>query len=230
MHEKVIVALDLPATEALTIARKLHGHASWMKVGLTLFYAEGPQIVTELKAMGFKVFLDLKLFDIPHQVQGAAASLTRIGVDMFNLHALGAPSMMQAAREGAKLAAGELGIPEPLILGVTVLTSMDQSDLTLTGIDRPIDQQVQSLAVLCQQASLDGVVASPLETEMLRAQLAPEALIVTPGVRPAGSNTDDQSRVATPSQALISGASHIVVGRPITAAPDPLVAFQTLFV
>jgi orotidine-5'-phosphate decarboxylase len=230
MHEKVIVALDLPATEALTIARKLHGHASWMKVGLTLFYAEGPQIVTELKAMGFKVFLDLKLFDIPHQVQGAAASLTRIGVDMFNLHALGAPSMMQAAREGAKLAADELGILEPLILGVTVLTSMDQSDLTLTGIDRPVDQQVSSLAALCQQASLDGVVASPLETEMLRAQLAPEALIVTPGVRPAGSDTDDQSRVATPGQALISGASHIVVGRPITAAPDPLVAFQTLFV
>jgi orotidine-5'-phosphate decarboxylase len=230
MHEKVIVALDLPKHEAITIARKLHEHATWMKIGLTLFYAEGPSIVTELKAMGYKIFLDLKLFDIPHQVQGAAASLTQLGVDMFNLHALGGLDMMQAAREGASQAAAQTNNPEPLILGVTVLTSMNQADLTQTGIERDVETQVKSLAQLCQEAQLDGVVASPQETEMLRATLGSDALIVTPGIRPAGSAADDQSRIATPSQALLCGATHIVVGRPITAAADPVDAFQRLFV
>lgn len=228
VRERVIVALDCPRAEALALARQLEGEAAWVKVGMTLYYACGPDIVTALKNLGFKVFLDLKLHDIPHQVEGAAAAAAHAGADMISLHASGGLAMMQAARRGVEDACAQDGRPPAVTLGITVLTSMDASALAQVGIDRaPIDQ-VEILARVAKNAGVSGVVASPREARMLRELLGQRAYIVTPGVRPAGSERGDQSRTATPAEAFSDGASHIVVGRPITQAPDPLAAFQEI--
>ena len=227
-RDRIIVALDCDRDEALRLAELLSGHAKWLKVGMTLFYAEGPAIVSQLKALGFKVFLDLKFNDIPHQVKGAAASATRSGADMLTMHASGGAPMMAAGQEGARDAAQAEGLAVPVTLAITVLTSMDQADLDDIGISRPLREQVCALAELARGAKLSGVVASPQEASQLRGILGPEACIVTPGVRPAGASLGDQSRVATPAQAFLDGASHIVVGRPITQADDPLGAFEAI--
>ncbi|MCL2136779.1 MAG: orotidine-5'-phosphate decarboxylase [Coriobacteriia bacterium] len=229
LHSRCIVALDLPRQESLEIASSLKGIASWVKVGLTLFFLEGPSIVYSLKEMGFKVFADLKLFDIPHQIEGAARSLVTIGVDMFTLYALGGLSMMQAARAGADEASQSRPGQAPKILAVTVLTSMDQEVLQQTGISNGLDDQVKTLASLAVEAGMDGLVSSPLEIRMLRSQVPKDKLIVTPGIRPLGSENNDQSRTATPKTAIDEGADFIVVGRPITAALDPAQAFISLF-
>lgn len=221
--ERVIVALDCGRDEALDLARKLQGKASWMKVGMTLYYAEGPSIVAALKDMGYKVFLDLKFHDIPHQVKGAAASAIATGADMITMHAVGSIPMMQAAQEAANEARSEV-----VTLAITVLTSMNAETLAETGVTRNLEDQVRAMACNARAAGLSGVVASPLEAPMLRELLGPEACIVTPGVRPAGAALGDQSRVTTPSQAFDNGASHIVVGRPITAAADPVAAFDAI--
>lgn len=226
--DRVIVALDCDREEALRLADLLSGHAAWMKVGMTLFYAEGPSIVSELKQRGFKVFLDLKFNDIPHQVQGAAASATQSGADMLTMHASGGVPMMEAGQAGAQSAAAAAQRTTPVTLAITVLTSMNQGDLDDIGVGRPLCDQVSALADLARRAGLSGVVASPQEASQLRSILGPEAYIVTPGVRPAGASLGDQSRVATPASAFQNGASHIVVGRPITQAADPLAAFQSI--
>ncbi len=227
-RERVIVALDCDMSQALDLADVLQGHAKWLKVGMTLYYAQGPRIVNELKGMGYNIFLDLKFHDIPHQVRGAAASATRNGADMITMHAVGGVDMMRAALEGAQGAADDFGLDVPVTLGITVLTSMDATSLSACGVERPLEDQVLAMASLARDAGLAGVVASPQEASALRAALGPEAFIVTPGVRPAGSARGDQQRVATPAQAFEAGASHIVVGRPITEASDPLRAFEDI--
>lgn len=223
-RDRVIVALDCGADEARKIARSLVGKATWLKVGMTLYYQEGPQIVEELKEMGFKIFVDLKFHDIPHQIYGAAQSIARAGADMITMHTIGGLEMMRSAVDGLI----EAEHPDVITLGITVLTSMSAEDLQLTGVERSLSDQVETLAAQAKQAGLTGVVASPKEAALLRGVLGPEAYIVTPGVRPAGASLDDQSRVATPRQAFDNGASHLVIGRPITAAADPAEAFETI--
>lgn len=224
--DRIIVALDCDRSRALELADMLSGKASWLKVGMTLFYQEGPYFISALQKRGFKVFLDLKFHDIPHQVKGAAKAAAEAGADMVTMHAVGGVKMMQAAKEG--LAEARWTPEEPISLGITVLTSMSAEDLSATGVQRPVVEQVAELARQAKQAGLSGVVASPQEAAMLREILGPEAYIVTPGVRPAGSSLSDQSRVATPHQAFENGASHIVIGRPITESADPAAAFEAI--
>lgn len=224
--DRIIVALDCDRSRALELADMLSGKASWLKVGMTLFYQEGPYFISALQKRGFKVFLDLKFHDIPHQVKGAAKAAAEAGADMVTMHAVGGVKMMQAAKEG--LAEARWTPEEPISLGITVLTSMSAEDLSATGVQRPVVEQVAELAHQAKQAGLSGVVASPQEAAMLREILGPEAYIVTPGVRPAGSSLGDQSRVATPHQAFENGASHIVIGRPITESADPAAAFEAI--
>ena len=227
-RDRVIVALDCDAWEAIALADKLQGHAQWLKIGMTLYYAEGPAIVKMFKRRGFNVFLDLKFHDIPHQVEGAARSAAASGADMITMHTVGGIPMMEAAQRGAAVGAAEWGGEVPATLGITVLTSMDAAILAATGVTRPLPEQVAALAAQAKQAGISGVVASPQEASVLREILGPDGFIVTPGVRPAGAALGDQSRVATPAQAFANGASHIVVGRPITEAADPVAAFEAI--
>lgn len=223
--DRIIVALDMPRGEALALADTLKGRVRWLKVGMTLYYAEGPGIVAELRERGFDVFVDLKLHDIPHQVAGAAASLAGVGGGMLTVHASGGLEMMRAAVESSRRAAEEIGLSTaPAILAVTVLTSMNDDVLGSVGIGRPAAEQVRVLCELAREAGVDGVVCSPQEAAEVRALLGADALVVTPGVRPAWSAANDQARVALPAQALAAGASHLVIGRPITAASSPLEA------
>lgn len=225
-RDRVIVALDCDRGRALELADMLSGKAAWLKVGMTLFYQEGPYFINALQKRGFKVFLDLKFHDIPHQVRGAAKAAAEAGADMVTMHAVGGVKMMQAAKEG--LAEARWTEQEPISLGITVLTSMSPEDLASTGVERPIETQVRELAKQTQIAGLSGVVASPREAAMLREVLGPEAYIVTPGVRPAGADLGDQTRVATPREAFDNGASHLVIGRPITGAADSAAAFDAI--
>ncbi len=226
--DRVIIALDCEADKAISIAYQLAGRAKWVKIGMTLFYAYGTDLVKMLKARGYNVFLDLKFHDIPHQVLGAARSAAETGADMLTMQTVGGVPMMEAAQAGAVEGARLIGSDVPVTLGITVLTSMDQATLAQTGVVRPMEEQVLSLAHLAQEAGISGVVASPQEASQLRAILGQEAYIVTPGVRPVWAETGDQSRIATPAQAFDNGASHIVVGRPITDAPDPIQAFERI--
>ena len=208
--DRVIVALDCPRAKALDLAVALQGKAKWLKIGMTLYYSEGPAIVEIFKLLGYKVFLDLKCHDIPHQVAGAAASAVEAGADMITMHAVGGVPMMEAAQAAVDNAGCDTAT-----LAITVLTSMDAATLAATGVTRELTDQVKTLA-------------SPQEAAMLRELLGPDALIVTPGVRPAGADLGDQSRVATPKAAFDAGASHIVIGRPITQAADPVAAFEAI--
>lgn len=224
--DRVIVALDCDRSRALELADSLAGKATWLKIAMTLFYQEGPYFVTALQKRGFKVFLDLKFHDIPHQVKGAAQAAAEAGADMLTMHAIGGSAMMKAAKEG--LAQARWVESEPISLAITVLTSMSAEDLSKTGVTRSVTDQVLTLAKQAKEAGLSGVVASPQEAAMLREILGPNAYIVTPGVRPAGSDLGDQSRVATPKEAFDNGASHIVIGRPITGQADPGAAFDAI--
>ena len=217
----VIVALDCSADEAIALATSLRGRVRWLKVGMTLYYAQGPEIVGRLRELGFDVFVDLKLHDIPHQVAGAAASIAKLGVGMFTVHASGGSAMMRAAIEASRRAAEETGNVAPAVLAVTVLTSCDDAGLSEVGIARSSAEQVVVLARLAAESGVDGVVCSPQEAESVRSIFGPDALVVTPGVRPAWSERGDQARISTPAEALSAGASHLVIGRPITDAPDP---------
>jgi orotidine-5'-phosphate decarboxylase len=229
MRDQIIVALDMPgAEEALELAARLKGHVAWVKVGMTLYYSEGPRIVRELRSLGFKVFVDLKLNDIPHQVEGAARSLTRIGADMFTVHATGGSDMMAAAVRGAEAAAAKFHTTRPKIIAVTVLTSLDDTALAAMGVGRTSAEQVSALAALAGEAGCDGVVCSPNEAASVREALGADALIVTPGIRPADADADDQARTATAAEALEAGATHLVIGRPITGAADPVAAVRTI--
>lgn len=228
MRDALIVALDTDAHTALSLARSLAGTIRWVKVGMTLYYAEGPGIVARLRELGLDVFVDLKLHDIPHQVEGAAREVSRLGASMLTVHTSGGLEMMQAALAGARAGSDECGADTPDVVGVTVLTSLDDQALSRIGIASGALPHALLLAKLARAAGLQGVVCSPHEARAMRDLFGPEALVVTPGVRPAGVDAGDQARVATPREALASGASHIVVGRPITAASDPVAAVAML--
>lgn len=227
-RERVIVALDCDREEALSLADALSGHAKWLKVGMTLYYAEGPSIVREFKERGFKVFLDLKFHDIPHQVCGAAHSAAGAGADLLSVHGLGAGAMLKAAREGAEEAAEATSAERAKLVAITVLTSMDEAAMEQIGLTCPITDEAARLAALAKGSGIDGIVCSPREAAEMRELLGPDALIVTPGVRPAGAELGDQSRVATPAAAISAGASHLVIGRPITGAQDPVAAYEAI--
>ena len=228
MRDSIIVALDTDAHTALALARTLRGRVRWLKVGMTLYYAEGPEIVARLRDLGFDVFVDLKLHDIPHQVRGAAREIARLGGRMFTVHASGGREMMEAAVLGACEGSAECGVDTPDVLAVTVLTSIDETVLAEVGVAGPVSAQVAALTALARQAGVQGVVGSPHEAAAAREVFGLEALVVTPGVRPHGSDRGDQVRVATPADAIAAGASHLVIGRPITEATDPAAAVDRI--
>ena len=226
-QDQLIVALDLPSADAATrMAEKLRGHVGMFKVGSELFTAEGPVLVHYLVATGKKVFLDLKFHDIPNTVRAAAREAAQLGVRMLNVHASGGRKMMEAAREGAREGAPDGKMP--LVLAVTVLTSLESRDLEELGISGTPEEAVVRLARLAQKAGLDGVVASPREIAAIRRACGPGFVIVTPGIRPATSASNDQARIATPHKAIQAGADYLVVGRPITGAPDPAAAAEAI--
>lgn len=219
--EKLIVALDFPTLkEAQDCVKKCGDEVCYYKVGMELYYSAGHEILSFLKEHHKKIFLDLKLQDIPNTVGRAMRVLTRLGVDMINVHAVGGLKMMQVAVQSAREEAAALGIDAPKLLAVTVLTSMDEESFAALNYKVPIASQVIALAKLAQEAGLDGVVASAKEATQIRAVCGKDFLIVTPGVRPAGADVQDQSRVTTPAQAIENGADYLVVGRPITQAAD----------
>jgi orotidine-5'-phosphate decarboxylase len=229
-REKLIVALDLPSADAATrLAEKLHGRVGMFKVGSELFTAEGPVLARYLVATGEKVFLDLKFHDIPNTVRAAAREAAQLGVSLLNVHASGGRKMMEAALEGVRSAeSGSQDMARPRVLAVTVLTSLASDDLAELGLAGTPEDVVVRLARLAQQAGLDGVVASPREIAAIRRACGPGFLIVTPGIRPATAASDDQARIATPERAIQAGADYLVVGRPITAAPDPVAAADAI--
>ena len=224
MGKDVIIACDFADKEtALNFLDKFEGRKPFVKIGMELFYAEGPQIVHEIKARGHKIFLDLKLHDIPNTVKKSMAVLSRLDVDMCNLHAAGTSRMMEAALEGLTRPDGT----RPLLIAVTQLTSTDQEAMERDLlIKEPIDKVVMHYAETAKNAGLDGVVCSPLEAQKVHDICGEKFLTVTPGVRFADGDIGDQKRVMTPEQAKKIGSDYIVVGRPITAAPDPVAAYE----
>ena len=224
MGKDVIIACDFANKEtALSFLDKFEGRKPFVKIGMELFYAEGPQIVREIKARGHKIFLDLKLHDIPNTVKKSMAVLSRLDVDMCNLHAAGTSRMMEAALEGLTRPDGT----RPLLIAVTQLTSTDQEAMERDLlIKEPIDKVVMHYAETAKNAGLDGVVCSPLEAQKVHDICGEKFLTVTPGVRFADGDIGDQKRVMTPEQAKKIGSDYIVVGRPITAAPDPVAAYE----
>jgi len=230
-HDRLLVALDVESgARALELAAHLRDTAGGFKIGSRLFTLEGPSLVRSLADTGVRVFLDLKFHDIPNTVAQAVESAVMTGAWMVNVHASGGAAMMEGARRAAVDTAARRGTKPPLLIGVTVLTSMDAATLAAVGVDRPLERQVVALAQLARQAGLDGVVASPLETGPLRAACGPQFVIVTPGIRgaAAGAEKNDQSRTMGPAEAVKAGATYIVVGRPIIAARDPRAAAEAI--
>jgi orotidine-5'-phosphate decarboxylase len=229
--DQLLVALDVETgDQALRLADSLRGSVGGFKIGSRLFTAEGPAIVRSLADNGDRVFLDLKYHDIPSTVGAAVAAATGLGVWMVNVHASGGTAMMRAAREAAHDAAARRNVPPPLVIAVTVLTSMTRVSLRETGIVIDLGDQVLRLAELTKEAGLDGVVASPRETPLIRDRFGAGFTIVNPGIRgdTAGETKDDQERTMTPAEAVAAGASYIVVGRPIIAAQDPQMAARAI--
>ena len=222
--DRLIVALDVAsAAEAQSLVRAIGDSAGIYKIGKQLFTSEGPGLVRDLVGSGRKVFLDLKYHDIPNTVASAVRVAADLNVHMLTVHASGGSKMLRAAAEAAAETSSK-----PLVLAVTVLTSLADEDLREIGISAPTQDQVVTLAKLAQKAGVGGLVASPNELKALRQAIGQEMKIVTPGVRPAGSDKGDQSRIATPAEAIANGADYIVVGRPITAAQDPAAAARAI--
>lgn len=221
---KIIVALDYAdADSALKLVSQLDPQLCRLKVGKELFTAAGPQFVEKLTQSDFGVFLDLKFHDIPNTVAKACSAASNLGVWMLNVHASGGLEMMQAAKQAVDSSA-----QKPLLIAVTVLTSMNQQTLNQIGVHTELATHVLNLATLTQQAGLDGVVCSAMEAQSLRAKLGKDFCLVTPGIRPANASKDDQSRIVTPADALALGSSYLVIGRPITKAENPLAALQAI--
>jgi orotidine-5'-phosphate decarboxylase len=223
-RDRLIVALDFPdAPTALAVVDRLAGVCRWLKVGMELYTAAGPELVRTLTARGFNIFLDLKFHDIPNTVAGAVRSAAATGARLVTIHAAGGSAMLAAAREALR------GLDNPpKLLAVTVLTSMNAEQLRAAGIERSPAEQVEILARMALDAGINGFVCSPQEIARVRALAGPDAVIVTPGIRPAGAEIGDQSRIATPAEAIRLGASYLVVGRPITQAPDPAKAAEAI--
>ncbi len=224
MLSPIIVALDFPSeAQAIALAKRLSPQQCRLKVGKELFTRNGPKVIESLHALGFEVFLDLKFHDIPNTTAMAVKAAAELGVWMVNVHCSGGLKMMHACREVLDQHEGH----QPLLIGVTVLTSMEQSDLAGIGLDVTPEEQVLRLAGLAEQAGLDGLVCSAQEAELLK-QHWPEALLVTPGIRPMGSEQDDQKRILTPANAMTAGSDYLVIGRPITQAQDPAQALNDI--
>lgn len=229
MKNKIIVALDVDNGEEASIwAHRLRGKVGMFKVGKQLFTAEGPEIVRRICNEGGKVFLDLKFHDIPNTVAAAAVEATRLGASMFNVHASGGFEMMHKTAAAVSNESKRLGIKKPLLIAVTVLTSMDEEGLREIGVTIPLTEHVINLAVLAKKAGLDGVVASPHEIEAIKESCGNEFVVVTPGVRPAFASQDDQKRIMSPAEAIQRGADYLVIGRPITKSDDPIEAVKLI--
>jgi orotidine-5'-phosphate decarboxylase len=217
-RDRLIVAIDVPDAEsAWRLIEQLGGHAGMFKIGSQLFTAAGPDFVHEIVGRGENVFLDLKFHDIPNTVAGAVSSASRLGVSLIDVHGLGGRAMLEAA-------VGALPAMNTRLLAITILTSHDEESLGQVGVNGSVHDSVRRLALLARDAGVDGVVASPHEVGLIREACGPDFLIVTPGIRPAGSAAGDQVRAATPAAALGAGADYLVVGRPITASEDPAAA------
>lgn len=220
----IIVALDFPtAIAAEKLVERLEPGRCRLKIGKELFTRSGPQLVESMVNKGFDVFLDLKYHDIPNTVAKACTVAADLGVWMVNVHTLGGKNMMVAAREAIDKSSNT-----PLLIGVTILTSMGQQDIAEVGLSGTPADNVKRLASLAKQSGLDGVVCSPLEVEMLHTEIGDGFQLVTPGIRPAGSQKGDQTRVMTPAEAISKGASFLVIGRPITAVDDPMAALEAI--
>lgn len=221
MRSQIFVALDVDTKQkALEIVEDLRGLGACFKIGKQLFTSVGPELVKEIVAMGEDVFLDLKYHDIPNTVAKAGAAAAALGVKIFNVHAAGGRKMMEAVRAEMD----KLENP-PLVLAVTILTSLGEEDIREVGYDRTVPEQIAKLAKLAQESGMDGVVASPLEIELIRETCGKDFKILTPGIRPSFAETNDQKRIATPAEALRKGADYLVIGRPITAAENRREAF-----
>jgi len=229
LDPRIIVALDFadPA-HALALVERLDPSACALKVGKELFVTSGPEPVRRMIERGFRIFLDLKFHDIPNTVAQACAAATRLGVWMINVHASGGRAMMLAAHAALTRTAAERGVPRPLLVAVTVLTSLNAGDLAEIGIADSTEDEVLRLAKLAASCGLDGVVCSAAEAVALRRAMGPRFKLVTPGIRPRGAGVDDQSRVVTPEDAIANGADYLVIGRPITGAADPLAALRDI--
>ena len=221
---RIIVSLDYPEmAQALALVQRLDPEHCRVKVGKELFTSSGPVLVEKLVSSGFSVFLDLKFHDIPNTVASACKVAANLGVWMLNIHASGGRKMIAAAREAI-----DQSSHKPLLIAVTVLTSMSDNDLSETGVSSSVDKQVLKLAVLSADSGADGVVCSAREVELLRQHIKRPVCLVTPGIRPAGSDSNDQIRTVTPGNAIKNGSEYIVIGRPITQAADPLQALQQI--
>jgi len=227
-HQRIIIALDVETkAQGLALVRELP-EAQVFKVGLELFTAEGPSLLNEIRALGKSVFLDLKLHDIPNTVAEAARIGVRHGAFMMTIHASGGREMMAKAAEAARAEAEKRGTPKPNLLGVTVLTSLNNEDLAAIGMNADTTAQVLRLAALAKTSNMDGVVCSAQEIEIVRKEVGPGFLIVTPGIRPAWAAAQDQKRIMTPAEAVRRGSDYLVVGRPITQAASPREAFRKI--
>lgn len=225
LEDRIIIALDVGTKrDALALAGELK-EGRVFKIGMELFTAEGPGLLEEAAAMGKKPFLDLKYHDIPNTVGGAVRSAARHGVFMLTLHTSGGREMMAAAARAAGEESARAGTPRPVLLGVTILTSLKDDDLREVGYDRTTGEQVLRLAQLARAAGLDGVVCSPHEIEVIKKECGRDFIVVTPGIRPAWAAAQDQKRIMTPVEALNKGADYLVIGRPVTGAPSPHQAF-----
>jgi orotidine-5'-phosphate decarboxylase len=229
MRNPIIVALDVPsADQAVTLAEQVAPAVGAFKVGSELFTSAGPDIVRRICAIGGSIFLDLKFHDIPNTVAKAVAAATRLEVQMLTIHTSGGPAMMRAAEQSARETARQLGIEPPLVLGVTVLTSMDNQELNAVGMAADVGHQVERLADLAAECGLRGLVCSPLELVALRQRLPASMQLVTPGIRTGREKADDQKRTLSPREALDAGANWLVIGRPIYAAADPRQAAEAI--
>jgi orotidine-5'-phosphate decarboxylase len=223
---RIIVALDYAsASEAEAFIGRLTPGRCRLKIGLELYTAAGPGFVRDVVARGFGVFLDLKFHDIPNTVERACRQAAALGAELMTVHCLGGPAMLAAAARGAAAGGGQR---RPRVLGVTLLTSMSTDDLAAVGLQGPLAERAEALAELAPANGLDGVVCAPTEVRQLRARLGPDFVLVTPGIRPAGAAAGDQQRIATPAEAIAAGSDLLVVGRPITQAPDPMAALAAL--